>query len=131
MREAVFALAPIEDHIVHEKARSQLVSAIDQAMTENSEYWTPYYRGDADSMMQLRHFSYSDRVRYYWTVPGVRHALKKMFSNLNNRKIPETIVSQYFPEREFGSLQASAEQLVADHISMCTGRYYQACGFSL
>lgn len=128
MREAVFALAHIENHLVPEPDRSGLVNAIDLAMNENSDHWTPYYRGDTNDVNQLRHFSYSDRIRYYWTVPGVRRALTQLFSNLNDRKIPETIVSQYFPEREFGSLGAPAEQLVADHIALCTGRYYEACG---
>jgi len=118
MREAVFALAHIEE----------LLSVIDQAMDDNPEHWTPYYQGNADTVGQLRHFSYSDRIRYYWTVPTVQSALKKLFSNLTDRKIPETIVSQYFPDREFGSLDVGASQLATDHIAKCMSRYYKACG---
>jgi len=129
MREAVFALARIEDHLVREKDRSGLLSAIDQAMESNSEHWTPYYQGDADEVKQLRHFSYSDRIRYYWTVPNVQSALNKLFSNFADRKIPETIISQYFPDREFGSLDVSAAQLASDHIAKCMRRYYKACGY--
>jgi len=129
MREAVFALAHIENHLVPEQDRSGLISVIDQAMSDNADHWAPYYRGDTDLVNQLRHFSYSDRIRYYWAVPEVKSALTKLLSNLNHRTIPETIVSQYFPEREFGSLNVSAETLVADHISLCTDRYYKACNF--
>ncbi len=129
MREAVFALARIEDHLLAEKDRSGLINAIDLAMNDNSDHWTPYYRGDAELVKQLKHFSYSDRIRYYWTVPAVSKALNKLFSNLGNTKIPETIVSQYFPEREFGSLQAPAAQLAIDHILLCVDRYYKACGY--
>jgi len=119
MREAVFALAHIEDILIPEQDRSGLISAIDQAMDENSDHWAPYYRGDTRSVKQLQHYSYSDRIRYYWTVPSVKNALKKLLSNLDNHKIPETIVSQFFGEREFGS----------DHIAMCASRYYKACGY--
>jgi len=128
MREAAFSLASIEDHLFPAQDRSGLIEAIDQAMNENTDHWSEYYRGDIELVKQLRHFSYSDRIRYYWTVPGVREALDKLFSNLNSVQLPETIVSQYFSEREFGSLSVSAEQLVSDHIALCIGRYYRACG---
>jgi len=97
MREAAFSLAQIEAHIVSEQNTSGLVSAIDKAMDDNPEHWKPYYKGAANDVGQLRHFSYSDRIRYYWTIPGVRDALNKLFSILNGHEIPETIVSQYFP----------------------------------
>lgn len=128
MREAVLSLLQIEEHLIREQDRSGLINAIDHAMSENSNHWTPYYRGDEDVVEQLKYFSYSDRIRYYWTVPGVRKALEKLFSNLNSKKLPETIVSQYFHDRDFGSLAASADQLAADHIAQCIGRYYTACG---
>jgi len=128
MREAVFALANMEEKLVPEQKRSGLLSAIDQAMNDNPDHWTPYYQGNADEVSQLKHFSYSDRIRYYWSVPVVQNALITLFNNFNNRSIPETIVSQYFPEREFGSLNVSAEQLAIDRIALCSGRYYRACG---
>ena len=79
-------------------------------------------------MQLLRHFSYSDRIRYYWTDDDVKFALKKLFANLSDEKIPETMVSQYFPDREFGSLDVAVDQLASDHIAKCIGRYYEACG---
>jgi len=127
-REAVFALAHIENLLVGEQERSGLLSVIDQAMATNPEHWTPYYQGDADEIKQLRHFSYSDRIRYYWTVPEVQRALKTLFSNFSHRKIPETMVSQFFPDREFGALDVSADQLASDHVAKCMSRYYEACG---
>ena len=131
MREAVFALASIETHLLPEKKRSHLIANIDKAMQENSEHWTPYYRGDEELLSQLKHFSYSDRIRYYWTVPGVAQALGRLFDNLSDIKIPETIVSQYFSSRQFGSMDAPASQLTADHIALCVGRYYEACGYEV
>ncbi len=128
MRESVFALAQIENQLIREKDRSQLVSVIDQAMNDNPDHWGPYYQGGSEDVKQLKHFSYSDRIRYYWTVPKVQAALNKLFSNFADRKIPETIVSQYFPDREFGFLDADASQLTSDHIAKCMRRYYKACG---
>jgi len=130
MREAAFALASIEAHLLPKNKRSNLIDNIDQAMNDNSEHWTPYYRGDDELVNRLKHFSYSDRIRYYWNVPVVAQALGKLFSNLTNIKIPETIVSQYFPEREFGSMEATPRQLASDHIALCINRYYKACGYN-
>jgi len=127
MREAAFALANIEEKIVPAQKRSGLLSAIDKAMDDNPEHWESYYSGE--NVEQLRHYSYSDRIRYYWTVPSVSKALDTLFSNLNAIDIPQTIVSQYFSEREFGALDASADQLAADHIALCISRYYKACGY--
>ena len=130
MREAAFALAAIEDHLMGEKDRSGLIGVVDHAMNDNTDHWKPYYRGDVDTVKQLRHFSYSDRIRYYWTVPGAKKALDKLLHNLDDIKIPETLVSQYFSEREFGSMDAPAEQLALDRIALCINRYYMACGFA-
>jgi len=130
MREAIFSLTHIEDILIPARKRSGLIKAIDQAMNENPEHWTPYYRGDSDEVNQLRHFSYSDRIRYYWTVPVVKKAIETLFSNLSNTKLPKTIVSQYFRAIDFDSHNMTADQLVASHIALCIRRYYKACGYS-
>jgi len=130
MREAVFSLANIEERLLPEQERSGLIQVVNQAMSENPDHWSPYYRGDDELVKQLLHFSYSDRIRYYWTVPAVKTALEKLFNNLGKTKIPETIVSQYFSDREFGSLGVSAEQLATDHVGLCIKRYYKACGYA-
>jgi len=130
MREAAFALANIEAHLLPETDRSNLIGIIDHAMDDNTEHWTPYYRGNSEVVNQLRHFSYSDRIRYYWAVAEVKNALDELITNLSNTNIPETIVSQYFSEREFGTMNASAGQLLSDHIALCIERYYQSCGYN-
>lgn len=128
MREAVFALASIENILLTDN-RSDLVRHIDSAMVDDPSHWTPYYQGDRALVYQLRHFSYSDRVRYYWTVSTVKNALEKLITNLENQPIPETIVSQFFPNREFGTLNASPQQIIIGHVKLCVERYYSACGY--
>jgi len=129
MREAIFSLARIEEQLFSESIRSGIVDTLDKAMHTHPEHWTPYYRGDNELVTQLKHYSYSDRIRYYWAVPAVKKALERLFENLASKELPETIVSQYFGERDFGNLNVSADQLAADHIALCTQRYYEACGY--
>lgn len=129
MREAIFSLADIEEHLFSEQDRSGIIDKLDQAMSDDTDHWAPYYRGNDDVIAQLKHYSYSDRIRYYWTVPYVKKALDKLLANLSGIHIPETIVSQYFSEREFGSLSVPAVQLAVDHVALCIERYYKACGY--
>ena len=128
MREAAFALTSIEHHLKKKSQQSELIATLAKAMNDNPEHWTPYYRGDANTIEQLKMFSYSDRIRYYWTVPEVQASLKLLYKNLSDAQLPSTIISQYFPARDMGALAASAEQLVTDHVELCIGRYYDACG---
>ncbi|MGI9389149.1 MAG: class II D-tagatose-bisphosphate aldolase non-catalytic subunit [Boseongicola sp.] len=128
MREAVFALAAIEDELQVERP-SGLIGAIDNAMDEDHSNWASYYRGAPNEVSQLRHFSYSDRMRYYWTVPEVKQALGTLLINLEDQRPPETIVSQHFASRGFGNLSAPPRQLLTDHINLCVSRYYSACGY--
>lgn len=130
MREAAFALTFIENHIVDDGKRSELIAKLQKAMNDNPEHWAPYYRGAANTIEQLQKFSFSDRIRYYWTVPEVQASLRMLYKNMSEVQLPATIVSQYFPTREMGSLESSAEQLITDHVELSISRYYKACGFS-
>ena len=128
MREAVFSLTQIEKKLDCNDI-SNLINIVDEAMDEVTSNWSSYYKGEKQIVKQLRHYSYSDRIRYYWTVPAVRAALEKLMNNLDMQLVPETIVSQYFPSREFGDMSAGASQLVSDHVNLCIDRYYRACGY--
>ena len=130
MREAVFALAHMEAKICDTKDQSGILAAIDHAMNNNPDHWTPYYQGDTKTIEQLKHYSYSDRIRYYWTVPEIRTALEKLLANLNSIHLPESVISQYFSNRPFGNLQGTADELIEDHIALCIDRYYSACGYT-
>lgn len=129
MREAVFALSQIEQHWVAKNQQSGLIKAVDQAMEEYPDNWNQYYQGEAAAVEQLKHFSYSDRIRYYWAIPEVQKALASLCSNINAIGVPETIISQYFPTRQFGKLATSAEILIQEHVELCIERYYRACGY--
>ncbi len=127
MREAVFALAHIESLHCNTQS-SELISTVNQAMNENPEHWKSYYQGDEKTIEHLKHYSYSDRIRYYWSVPKIKTALHTLLTNIDNAQLPDTIISQYFSARQFGNLQGSANELIQDHIALCINRYYSACG---
>ena len=129
VREAAIALAQIEDRLDMAEP-SGIMAAFEDAMQSDPTHWRPYYQGAQAEIARQRMFSFSDRIRYYWTVPAVRGALGKLFDNLNGNDIPQTLVSQHFAEQEFGDLAATPETLVSDRINRCVARYYEACGYA-
>ena len=66
-------------------------------MLANPKYWQPYYHGDPDEQHWLRHFSYSDRIRYYWAQPQAQKAVDGLLAHLSKRALPEPLISQFLP----------------------------------
>ena len=57
------------------------------------------------------HFSYSDRIRYYWPLLRAHEMVDRMLSELQHVALPETLISQYLP-RLYEKVRSSA--LAAD-----------------
>jgi D-tagatose-1,6-bisphosphate aldolase subunit GatZ/KbaZ len=131
MREALFALAKVEDELVPEGSRSRLVQTIDERMLENPGYWENYYEGSADEQRIARRFSYSDRLRYYWPDPQIVEAEARLYENLSAISIPLPLISQFLPEQytrvRAGELSADPRSLVIDRVRDCLRPYARAC----
>jgi D-tagatose-1,6-bisphosphate aldolase subunit GatZ/KbaZ len=131
MREALFALAAIENELVAEGERSELLSVVEHRMQEEPGYWEGYYPGGPAARHLLRRYSYSDRIRYYWAYPDVEDAQRRLFSNLAAREIPQPLLSQYLPRQyervRHGGLESVPEALVFDRIRDTLQDYAVAC----
>ncbi len=127
LRESVWALSRIEDEL-DVAAPSGIRQVLETRMSENPGYWQDYYSG-ADVVRQ-RVYSYSDRIRYYWTDAAVRAALDRLLANLAGAELPETLVSQMFTGSEFGEIGTDATALLQGHIQRCVTRYFKAAGFA-
>ena len=136
LREAVFALAQIEEEAF---AGSPLVelsrvrAVLENAMQTSPKNWQKYYRGDPPSMALARKYSYSDRIRYYWSTPAVGSALQQLIRNLENSPIPDSLFSQYLPGQYWkvrnGKLDSSPRAIIQDKIQEVLQDYAYACGF--
>jgi D-tagatose-1,6-bisphosphate aldolase subunit GatZ/KbaZ len=119
-REAVFALAAMENELYPPVQRSELVAVLDGVMVARPQYWQRYYAGDSESQRFARKYSYSDRARYYWPEHAVQKALTRLFVNLGRKPIPLTLVSQFLPHQYWrirdGSLAHTPRGLVIDKI---------------
>jgi D-tagatose-1,6-bisphosphate aldolase subunit GatZ/KbaZ len=134
-REAVFALAAIEEEYLSSKERltiSRVREVLDQAMIENPAHWRGYFHGDERSLRLARKYSYSDRSRYYWPQPRVTAALQQLIDNLTAHRPPTSIISQYLPNQcaaiRAGILSNHPPDLIRSKILEVLDHYAAACG---
>ena len=131
-REAVFALELIERELVSPELTSNLRFVIDEVMLDNPVHWNAYYRGTEKEMAVARMFSYSDRIRYYWSEPRVRKALSRLMKNLETVQLPDPLLSQYLPEQYLkisqGVLSKNPMSIIEDKIQHILEKYAIACG---
>nr|WP_281494109.1 class II D-tagatose-bisphosphate aldolase, non-catalytic subunit [Jannaschia sp. S6380] len=127
-REAVIALSRIEDALTVDRP-SGLRDTLDRRMREDDRHWSAYYRGDAAEIARQKLFSYSDRVRYYWSDAQVATALDRLLGNLSALDLPAPLVSQFFTDLGFDDVPTGPEDLIAHHVDRCIARYFAAAGF--
>lgn len=131
LREALFALAAIEDELLPPDRRSQLVEVLDRCMVEQPKHWQSHYQGDEHQLRLLRRYALSDRCRYYWGEPDVQAAVEALVRNLRQTPPPRTLLSQYLPEQqreiEAGRLSGDPEALVRHRIAGRLAEYARAC----
>jgi D-tagatose-1,6-bisphosphate aldolase subunit GatZ/KbaZ len=87
-REALFDLAGLEDRLVPESERSNLLDVLEQEMLRDPGHWQKYYTGSEEERALKRRHSRSDRIRYYWRLPRVEQAVQQLMTNLEGRAIP-------------------------------------------
>ncbi len=132
LREALFALAAIENELVDPSRRSRLTEVVERRMLAEPSQWEKYYSGDPHEQRLARRYSYSDRLRYYWPDPEVHEAQERLLENLTRREIPLPLLSQYTPKQyarvRRGELAAQPRALVIDHVRDVLRAYSHACG---
>ena len=103
----------------------------ERVMLEKADNWQKYYSGSDSEQRLLRHYSLSDRIRYYWPEPALAQAVNALRSAFDNADIPLGLIHQYLPGavdacRERGENLNSAN-LIRHHIQAALAPYYAAC----
>jgi len=130
LREALYGLQAVEAELVPAAQRSGLRAALEAAMLARPGDWSGHYDGTPEHQAYLRHFSYSDRLRYYWTEPGVVAAVEQLFANLERTGLPLPLVSQYLPLHygaiASGALSANAPDVAVAQVKAALAPYADA-----
>ena len=132
MREALYGLDCIARVLDPSPIDDSLPAVMDALMLREPANWRKYYQGSPDEVRLQRHFSFSDRIRYYWPHPEARAAVDRLFAKLGDRPIPKPLISQYlgglYPEVLDGSLSARPRDLALGAALQVLRRYDYACG---
>jgi D-tagatose 6-phosphate 4-epimerase len=133
LREALYGLDGIAEELFPGKRDQTLRASMERIMLAAPENWAKYYEGSDAELALQRHFSYSDRMRYYWPQPEADAAVELLFEVLGDTELPETLIGQYLGARyeavRNGHLAqtaralalASVESVMQDYISACEG----------
>ena len=130
LREALFALCAIENEIV-DRGSSDLMGVCERVMQDEPEHWIKHYPQTEPQGRVYRRYSYSDRIRYYWTHPDIDGEVQTMMRNLQETNIPLPLLSQHMPSEyeavRAGSIPPEPRDLIVHHIMAVTARYSEAC----
>ena len=133
LREALYGLDAIAETLFPGRRPATLRAVMEQVMLEQPGNWDKYYEGTEAERALQRHYSYSDRIRYYWPNPEATAAAAALFALLDGVDLPETLIGQYLGARyaavRAGALRpaardivlAAVEALMADYIAACDG----------
>jgi D-tagatose-1,6-bisphosphate aldolase subunit GatZ/KbaZ len=131
LREALYALDEMATALTPDWSERSLVKVMEKEMLDHPGYWQPYYRGTPDQQRLLRHFSYSDRIRYYWAAPGPQEAVRDLLAHLSGTRIPAPLISQFLPTLysrvTSGELDPTPQELVLAAVGDVLSVYADAC----
>jgi len=130
LREALYALDLIASDLVEGYGGRPLYHALETAMMSEPADWNRHYGGPPAEQRLQRHYSYSDRSRYYWAKPPVQAAVERLFQALSGQVVPVTLLRQHLPSRldlagqrldPAAVAQEAVERVVEDYHAACHG----------
>jgi D-tagatose-1,6-bisphosphate aldolase subunit GatZ/KbaZ len=132
LREALYGLSAIADVLVPEPGRPSLPEVMEAAMQAAPANWKKYYAGTEAELAMFRHFSFSDRIRYYWPVPTVEAAVDRLMATLGEQAIPLPLIGQFlgrlFGAVAEGRVRPVARDLILANIGLTLDDYDFATG---
>lgn len=96
-RQAVYALDALANWLAPNSARASVPQVMEQLMLAEPRHWHKHYSGDSHAVYLLRHFSYADRVRYYWGQPAASRAVERLMQLVASMPEPlRPLLEQHF-----------------------------------
>jgi D-tagatose 6-phosphate 4-epimerase len=130
LREALYGLDSIAAVLADVPQDKTLRATMEKVLVGEPKDWAKYYHGDEGELRLQRHFSYSDRIRYYWPYKEAAAAVDELLTRLDGKEIPETLVSQYlaplYPDVAAGKLTAKPRDLLVASVQQVLSTYGRA-----
>ena len=131
LREALYGLDHIADLLFPPRTET-LRAVTERVMLTAPKHWASYYPGTPAHQKLQRHFSYSDRIRYYWTEDAAAQAVSALLALFGNMSIPEPLISQHlgaaYADVMQGNVAPTAKALLRAAVTRVLTVYSAACG---
>jgi len=128
LREMLYGLDLIASELLPEYGDRPLMRTMEALMLDRPQDWARHYDGDEAGKRLLRHFSLSDRIRYYWTVPEARAAVDRLVAVLRGKHVPLPLLWQYLPgAAHFADSPLDPEEVLIWRVGQSLSTYHRAC----
>lgn len=129
LREALYGLDAIRGVLTSSTDMPRLPEVMESVMLDMPQHWAGHYGATSAEQKLQRHYSYSDRIRYYWPNKRVDAAVEQLFAQFP-AIIPETLISQHlgriYPDVVAGRVKPSARDLCIAAIDAALSPYSHA-----
>jgi D-tagatose-bisphosphate aldolase class II non-catalytic subunit len=128
LREALYGLDLIASDLIEDYPSRALFAEMEKLMLEQPGFWQGHYHGSAQEQRMQRHYSYSDRIRYYWNQPQAEAAVQQLIGALQGKTVPPTLFRQHLPAFEsWSGRPLDPNSLVVAAVQRSLEGYRAAC----
>lgn len=128
LREALYGLDLIASDLLPGYGDRPLKAAMEALMRADPGDWQRHYPGTAAEQRVLRHYSYSDRIRYYWNRPAAQRMVQRLTEALAGQHLPVTLLRQHLPQfTRFADAAFDPQELLIAAVDAALAPYHQAC----
>lgn len=129
LREALYGLDLIASDLVPDYGERPLYAAMEALMLAHRENWSRHYHGTENEQRWLRHYSLSDRIRYYWASKEAQSAVARLCDALAGKSVPFPLFCQHMPAaQQFCDMPLDPEEVLIWRVTKSLADYHAACG---
>ncbi|MGP3699530.1 D-tagatose-bisphosphate aldolase, class II, non-catalytic subunit [Rhodobacter sp. NSM] len=128
LREALYGLDLIASDLVPGYGDRPLAAAMERVMCAAPANWHRHYPGTTAEQRLLRHYSLSDRIRYYWPEHAAAEAVAALMEALRGRAVPLPLFWQHLPGAQgFADAPLIPEEVLIWRVTESLRAYHAAC----
>jgi len=129
LREALYGLDLIASDLVPDYGERPLYAAMEALMLAHRGNWSRHYHGTENEQRWLRHYSLSDRIRYYWASKEAQSAIAHLCDALAGKSVPFPLFWQHMPAaQQFSDTPLDPEEVLIWRVTKSLADYHAACG---
>jgi D-tagatose-1,6-bisphosphate aldolase subunit GatZ/KbaZ len=128
LRETLYGLDLVASDLLPDYGHRPLLQTMERLMLVEPENWLNHYGGSEACRRVQRHYSLSDRIRYYWNKSDAESAVANLMNALRGAVIPATLFRQHLPSFEgFAGKPLDPNLLLLAAVERTLEIYHRAC----